>query len=153
MLPPRGWKIPGVNPIFIGIFPGLRPTSDLKIGTPVATLPGAWRYRVSAGAGWPGVSILCLGEMESWICHPLCSGLLWPFQSSCVCGLVVQKVYCWQSDHLGGVVVKRWPWEHTHLHTHTHTRTHTHTHTHTHILTHIYTHTCTHTHAHTHTHT
>ena len=30
-------------------------TSDFKIGTPVATLPGAWRYRVSAG---PGVSIL-----------------------------------------------------------------------------------------------
>ena len=33
-------------------------TSDLKIGTPVATLPGAWHYRVSAGTGWPGVSIL-----------------------------------------------------------------------------------------------
>ena len=33
-------------------------TSDLKIGTPVTTLPDAWRYRVSAGIGWPGVSIL-----------------------------------------------------------------------------------------------
>ena len=33
-------------------------TSDLKIGTPVATLPGAWRYRVSPGTCWPGVSIL-----------------------------------------------------------------------------------------------
>ena len=44
-------------------------TSDLKIGTPVATLPGAWRYRVSAGTGWPGVSVLCLGEMESLICN------------------------------------------------------------------------------------
>ena len=33
-------------------------TSDLKIDTPVATLPGAWRYRVSAGTGWPGVRIL-----------------------------------------------------------------------------------------------
>ena len=33
-------------------------TSDLKIGTPVATLAGAWCYRVSAGTGWPGVSIL-----------------------------------------------------------------------------------------------
>ena len=33
-------------------------TSDLKIGTPMATMPGAWRYRVSAGTGWPGVSIL-----------------------------------------------------------------------------------------------
>ena len=30
----------------------------LKTGTPVATLPGPWRYWVSAGAGWPGVSIL-----------------------------------------------------------------------------------------------
>ena len=30
----------------------------VKIGTPVATLPGAWRYRVSAGIGRPGVSIL-----------------------------------------------------------------------------------------------
>ena len=31
-------------------------TSDLKIGTPVATLPGAWHYRLSAGTGRPGVS-------------------------------------------------------------------------------------------------
>ena len=29
-----------------------------KIGTLVVTLPGAWRLRVSAGTGWPGVSIL-----------------------------------------------------------------------------------------------
>ena len=40
----------------------------LKIGTPVATLPGAWHYRVRAGIGWPGVSILWLGEIESLIC-------------------------------------------------------------------------------------
>ena len=33
-------------------------TSDLEIGIPVATLPSAWRYRVSAGTDWPGVSIL-----------------------------------------------------------------------------------------------
>ena len=26
-------------------------TSDLKTGTPVATLPGAWSYRVSPGTG------------------------------------------------------------------------------------------------------
>ena len=32
--------------------------SDLKFGTPVTTLPGAWRYSVSDGTGWPGVSIL-----------------------------------------------------------------------------------------------
>ena len=41
-----------------GIFPGSSHTNDVKIGTPVATLPGAWRYRVSAGTVWPGVSIL-----------------------------------------------------------------------------------------------
>ena len=39
-------------------FSGSSHTSDLNIGTPVATLPGAWRYRVSAGNGRPGVSIL-----------------------------------------------------------------------------------------------
>ena len=44
-------------------------TSDLKIGTPVATLPGDWRYRVSAGTGRPGVSILWLDEVESLICN------------------------------------------------------------------------------------
>ena len=39
-------------------FPGASHTSDLKTGTPVPTLPGAWRYRVSAGTGWPCVIIL-----------------------------------------------------------------------------------------------
>ena len=39
-------------------FSGSSHSSDLKIGTPVAILPDAWRYRVSAGIGWPGVSIL-----------------------------------------------------------------------------------------------
>ena len=46
------------DPLAPGIFSGSSHTSDLNIGTPVATLPGAWRYRVSAGTGWPGVSIL-----------------------------------------------------------------------------------------------
>ena len=50
-------------------FSGVEHTSDLKLGTPVATLPGAWRYRVSARTGWPCVSILWLGEMEGWICN------------------------------------------------------------------------------------
>ena len=50
-------------------FLGSSHTSDSKIGTPVATLPGAWRYRVSAGTGRPGVSILWLGEVESLICN------------------------------------------------------------------------------------
>ena len=39
-------------------FSGSSHTSDLKIGTPVASLPGAWCFRVSAGTGRPGVSIL-----------------------------------------------------------------------------------------------
>ena len=52
-----------------GDFSGLSHTCDLKIGTPVATLPAAWHYRVSVGTGWPGVSIQCLGEMESLICN------------------------------------------------------------------------------------
>ena len=45
-------------------------TSDLKkTGTPVAALPGAWRYRVRSGTGRPGVSILCPGEVENLICN------------------------------------------------------------------------------------
>ena len=56
--PPQEPKIPGSNPTCAGMFLGSSHTSDLKIGTPVATLPGAWRYRVSAGTGQPGVSIL-----------------------------------------------------------------------------------------------
>ena len=32
----------------------------------MATLPGAQRYRICAGTGWPSVSILWLGEMEVW---------------------------------------------------------------------------------------
>ena len=56
--PPRGRKVPGSNPACAGIFSGSSHTSDLKIDTPVATLPGAWRYRISTGTGRPGVSIL-----------------------------------------------------------------------------------------------
>ena len=56
--PPRERKIPGSNPACDGICPGSSHTSDLEIGTPVATLPGAWRYRVRAGTGRHGVSIL-----------------------------------------------------------------------------------------------
>ena len=56
--PPPKRKIPGSNPACAGIFPGSSHTSELKIGTPVATLTGAWRYRVSAGTDWPSVSIL-----------------------------------------------------------------------------------------------
>ena len=39
--PPRERKTPGSNPACAGIFSGSSHTSDFKIGTPVATLPGA----------------------------------------------------------------------------------------------------------------
>ena len=67
--PPWERKIPGLNPAWAWIFSGSSHTSDLKIGTPVATLPGAWHYRVTAGTGWPSVSILWLGEVECLICN------------------------------------------------------------------------------------
>ena len=57
-LRPQEQKIPGSNPACTGIFPGLSHISDLKTGTPGATLPGTWCYRVSAGTGWPSVSLL-----------------------------------------------------------------------------------------------
>ena len=44
----------------VGIVSGSGHTSDLKIGTPVATLPGA-------GTGWSGVSILWLDEIANLI--------------------------------------------------------------------------------------
>ena len=53
-----GAEDPGFESRLRGDFSGSSHTSDLKIGTPVATLPGAWRYRVSAGTGRSGVSIL-----------------------------------------------------------------------------------------------
>ena len=63
-----GAEDPGFESCFRQDFSGLSHTSDSKIGTPVATLPGAWHYRVSAGTGQPSVSILWLGEAESMIC-------------------------------------------------------------------------------------
>ena len=53
-----GAEDPGFESRLRWDFSGSSHTSDLKIGTPVATLPGAWRYRVSAGTGRSGVSIL-----------------------------------------------------------------------------------------------
>ena len=53
-----GAEDPGFDSRFRRDFSGSCRTSDLKFGTPVASLPGAWCYRVSAGTGRPGVSIL-----------------------------------------------------------------------------------------------
>ena len=53
-----GAEDPGFESRLRWDFSGSSYTSDLKIGTPVATLPGAWCYRVNAGTGRPSVSIL-----------------------------------------------------------------------------------------------
>ena len=56
----------GSIPAFpVGLFPG----RDLNTGTPVAALPGAWRYGVSSGTGWPDVNVLCLDEIAGLICN------------------------------------------------------------------------------------
>ena len=52
-------KDPGFESRLRRDFSGSSHTSDLKkFSTAVATLPGAWRYRVSAGTGRP-VSVYC----------------------------------------------------------------------------------------------
>ena len=53
-----GAEDPGFESHFRLDFSGSSHTRDLKIGTPVATLPGTWHYRVSTGTGRPGVCIL-----------------------------------------------------------------------------------------------
>ena len=64
-----GAENPGFESHLPRDFSGSSHTSDFNIGTPVATLPGAWHYRVSAGTDRPGVSILWLGEAESLMCN------------------------------------------------------------------------------------
>ena len=49
---------PGFDSCLRRDFPGSSHTSHFDIGTPVATLPDALRYGVSAGTGWP-VSVYC----------------------------------------------------------------------------------------------
>ena len=51
-----GAEDPGIEFYLWRDFSGSSHTSDLTIGTPVATLPGASHYRVSAGTGRPGVT-------------------------------------------------------------------------------------------------
>ena len=56
---PSSWIYLGLIPAFsVGIFFGSSHTRDLNIGSPAASLPGAWCYRVSTRTGWPHVSIL-----------------------------------------------------------------------------------------------
>ena len=58
-----GTEDPGFKSRLQQDFSGSSHTSDLKIGTQVATLPGTWLYRVSTGTGRLRVSILWWGEM------------------------------------------------------------------------------------------
>ena len=51
-----------IHDFVVEIFLGRVMLMTLNIGTPVATPSGAWCYRISAGTGWPGVSLLCPGE-------------------------------------------------------------------------------------------
>ena len=63
---PSQERRPGFDPCFFhGGFSRLSHDGDLNIGPQVVTLPGAWCYRVSAGTGWPSISILWLGEIAS----------------------------------------------------------------------------------------
>ena len=41
-----------------GDFSGSIHTSELTVSTPEATMPGAWRHRVTAGTGRPSFSLL-----------------------------------------------------------------------------------------------
>ena len=51
-------EVPGFESRLRQNFSGQSQNSDLKIGASVATLPGAWHCRVSAGTSQPSVSIL-----------------------------------------------------------------------------------------------
>ena len=63
---------PEFNFLFrFGSFSRSTHAGDLEIGSQVATLPGAWCYRVSARTDWPGVCTLWLGETESLILESL----------------------------------------------------------------------------------
>ena len=48
---------PGFDSLRGDLFPGSSQTSGLTLSTPVATLLASWRYRLTAGNGWPGVSV------------------------------------------------------------------------------------------------
>ena len=53
-----GVEDPGFESHLRRDFSGSGHTSDFKVGTPAATLPDAWHYRVSPGTGRPCVRIL-----------------------------------------------------------------------------------------------
>ena len=80
-------------------FSGSSHTSDFKIGTPVATLPGAWRYRVIAGTGRPGVSIQC-----DWVRQKVWSAIsvsVWQHVK------LFEQICPWDNSHVAGMLRKQ----------------------------------------------
>ena len=82
-------------------FSRLSHTIDLKIGAPAAALPDAWHYRVSPGTGWPGVSILWLGEIDLQLTisvwqHMILSEQICPWDTLACCWDVKQPT---NNDH------------------------------------------------------
>ena len=55
---PRAEDMGSIHAFAVDFFSGSSHASDFYTGTPVAILPDARRYRVSAGTDRPGVSIL-----------------------------------------------------------------------------------------------
>ena len=56
-------------PLAPGFFRGRVIPVTSKLALQWLPCPGAWRHRVSAETGRPGVRIIRLGEVESLICH------------------------------------------------------------------------------------
>ena len=54
----RAAQMASIPAFAVDLLPGPVIPVTLKVGTAVATLPGAWCYRVGVGTGWPRVSIL-----------------------------------------------------------------------------------------------
>ena len=65
MVSASGAEDPGFESRLRQDFSGWSHAGDLKIGTPVATLPGAWRYRINAGR----CQYTVIGEVEGLICN------------------------------------------------------------------------------------
>ena len=74
-----------------GDYSGTSHTSDLKIDTPVAILPGAWRYRVSVGTGWLytvtgwGKSLICNFNLSVAACTTVWADLIHPWDTLASC--------------------------------------------------------------------
>ena len=83
---------PGFNSRFLhGHFPRSGHTQWLKIGTPVATLPGAWSYMVSAGTR---VWTLWMGE-KKFYCQLLSEYLTILSVAACTIFYRYSSLRCW----------------------------------------------------------